>query len=381
MFHENTGEEASRSFLTQNVVQRSALTLDELALREGISILDLPNQLRKAATVFSTYAQHEYNLEDDILPSVDFIYQCWQASRSLPSGHALEQFAHTLDSFDTFLATYASASSFVTQVNLAQLFDRFIYKIVHNQKIMTVSNPSARSRNTFGVYSTQGEWVELPGYLLSQNVRDYVGTEILTEVIALRNTKQEDEIYHSTGSSSLPGIASQHALLSSALATERGEEPKVGEYITQSVSPYYLESGSRRLLCDIHASKKPETGYALARWFDEFHVTFGISIARQQAYLASQNSPHSLDTIELADISGEGIRLGSTVPLNVVTTIYVDFAHKSRVIAWAKVNCPSASVISYEAFEVMKRERVFPNYSQPRFTTEQLLQLSPTELS
>ncbi len=370
--------DASKTFLVQNVTPRLPLTLDNLALREDISVSSLPEHLRKASSALKEYAQTSYNLEDKMLPSLDFIYQCWQASRSLPPSHTLAKFAHTLDSFETFLATYMHATSSTTQVNLAQILDRFIYTNVHDQRILTVDDPSSRSRNEFGTYNTGGEWVELPQYLSSPHERDYVDTAVLREVIEKRNELTEAEVYHSTGSASLRGIASQQAILASRMASQRGEEPIVGEYLTYNIDQ--INPGARKELISVFAARHPKRGYALSRWFDEFHVTFGISIARQQAHLTKIKSPITLSQVELSDMTGEGIQLGPEIPLDAVSTIYVDFAHKDSMIAWTKSHCPNANVVSYEAFEVLQREREMPRYRQPQFTAEQLLQTSPVKL-
>lgn len=369
MTHKEPLPNTAEAFLRGNLIQRKLpVSLDDLAQQESLSVSELPSRLAQhVQSITAYYAAKPFNanvLDDALNPQIDFLYRIWHTSRNITPDHPFYSFARTLDSFEGFADTHLSHLTSNTHINLAKRINQFIYTTMHKQKLLEICSPEFPRYSTSGEYNTQGEWVRIPKHLTSETREEYVDKQILEEVISLRN-KLTDEplLFHSTGSASLDGIGQHEALLSSTEASLGHTPLKTGEI--------YEAQGTRRTLGSVYAAENMHRGYSLARWFDEYHVTFGISLSAQEAFLQKKYPDRVID---VTDWMNEGITIGPRVPLQHIRTVLVDFVQKGAMQTWADKYCPQALVISYEAFEILRRENISSEFADPRQTAEELLQ-------
>lgn len=143
--------------------------------------------------------------------------------------------------------------------------------------------------------------------------------------------------YHATNSAVLEGIARRKALVSSKIIVEAGEELQNGEV-----------SGERRWFHEqvFVYDDKISDGYGHPRWFDQYEVVFGISIAKQCQYLEATYQERGIWSLS------EGYEIGSQVPLKNLNFIAAPAAHIPKLRQWVQENCPEIPTTTRESLYI-----------------------------
>ena len=358
--YEYRGNEGG-SFLERLGQRRVSTTVEELCEREGCKIEELPSLVASKAQNIVYYCEENYRIVgSEINPQIDFLYQCYQATRDLPEDSGLSEFATSLESFDTFISNYAEGMSSGACGNLMSRIDRYIKKEAHTSRLIYED----LGKTHLG-YLSKVEWIPLP-YSFSV-LEDYVERGVVEEVINLQKAGYESpDLYHATGSAALDGIAEHNAILAANKAVKLGGEiVKTGEYsIKPSYDNFRIEDGEREygIYNLIYASDRPIIAYAIARWFDEFHVIFGLSKDKIAEYQKEHGG-------EIGGVVGVDFTIGSKVPLELVDVIYGEYISLDKLKEWQEKNAPQARVVSIEAGQLLR--------DRPEENWESLLRQEP----
>jgi hypothetical protein len=122
------------------------------------------------------------------------------------------------------------------------------------------------------------------------------------------NMTRANTLYHATGSAALDGIARRGAIISSGRAQELGENIETGEH-----RMFAIETG----LTGVNSTPWFNSDWCLARWFDEYHIVFG------------------LDT-DKVEVEREGVYtiLSPEVSIDAVKLVHTEDQFKTRVQSW-----------------------------------------------
>lgn len=324
-----------------DLVEREKLTLDQVCAREGMTVDKLPDRFKEVAADFRDYCVDSVSMSRSINPDIDFIYQCWQATRQLKPGHILYNFSKSLDSFDSFIQTYLPDTNSELRGKMIERIDMFRYYQMNVRRIIEVWDQEDRHADQDGIYEYLGEWVRLSGG--RDYYAKYADAAIIREVIEiLKSGGLPANLYHATGSAALDGIQRHGALLASHKAIEKGEVIKTGEAVTQSWKP-----GAGNVYTE---ESFEEFGYATVRWFDEFKVGFGTT---KDSVLKYRSGEKGKKDIWFHNLAGEGIRIGTDLPLRFITLLTTEYEHLDKLRAWARKNAPQAKIVSAEAISLI----------------------------
>lgn len=353
-FESEEKPESKTPLLLDLLEKREVPTLNKLCEENECTIEDLPGVFAKKTEEILNYCEKYSSVTDvELNPQIDFIYKSYAATRDISDTDNLSDFSKSLDSFDSFIDHHAKGASRKTIGNLIERIDVYTRTVVHPSRIIAVFPEGHRMHDKLSIYNFEGHWVPLPTES-SFVAEEYVEKDVLDEIIELQESNYtRPDLYHSTGSASLEGIAKHGAILSARKAVESGESVKTGEYNTYISRDGYSVSGGKEGLRSVYTSRILDTGYGVARWFNEHRVVFGISEERISKYLKE----HKGETdIRFEDYSGEGIAIGPEVPLDVVGVIYGDRLYLDELNEWKEKNAPQARVVSFEA-EYMLRTK------------------------
>ena len=343
-------EATSHSLLIGSLDVRDKPTIQGICRNEGSISQKLPDVFtRRTKDIINYCKENDYIVDDKLSPQIDFIYQCYASTRSSPPLH-LREFSRSLDSFDSFVAHYARRASRSTIGNLMERIDRFTRTTLHPRRVITVFPENHRMHEKTISYQLKGRWILLPSEFGSGE--EYVEKGVVEEILNLQKIgyKQPD-LYHTTGSASLEGIAKHGALLSARRAIESEEAVKTGEQNTYIGWEDHSQMGGKKGLASVYTSKFPHIGYSVARWFDEYHVIFGLSRERITTYIQAHNQPDD----RLKEFPKGEVRIGPEVPLELVDSIYGEHIYLKQLLEWKEKNAPQALVVSLEADDLLRR--------------------------
>jgi len=336
------------------LTRRPLLSLAEIAQKENVSVRQLPKAMKKHIQSIKEYMKTPSFTAAgrEIDPHIDFIFQSWQATRNLSRFHPLYSFAQTLDSFDTFFEAYFTENSTQHYGRLISLIDAFVREKFHPDKKIYVQKGHPERSYPSGLYNISGDWVRTD---LDYD-HMYVDRSIIEEAIAIGSLPQEPTFFHQSGSAILSSVGSIGEIVSGKKANALGLRLQTGESVTDA------SEGKIRQLNSVYASNYLQySGYERVRWFDEGHITFGISRQKLEDYYEQKTGVrptmmkkeyyiHDEDLQgHFIDAGKNGTLLGPEVPLTTVNAIYTERIYLDRIKEWAKQHAPQAQVISIEA--------------------------------
>lgn len=363
-FEQQFKTNGEKSLLVNSLEKRNLPTVEDVCRDENCNAEELPGLLAERTKDILDYCRkHSSIIDDELSPQIDFIYRCFASTRGTPASVDLSGFSKSLKDFESFIAQYAKGVPRRAIGNLMERIDRYTRAVVHPSRIITVFPENHRMHGKLSIYKSEGQWIQLPSES-DWSAREYVEMDVLEEIVNLQETGYtRPDLYHATGSASLSGIAKHKAILSARRARELGEDVKTGEYNTYIGWQDYSVSGGREGLSSIYTSRSPHTGYSIARWFDEYHLVFGLSIERIARYLKE----HKGETdIRFADFAGEGIRIGPEAPLELVDVIYGEHIYLDDLDRWKSKYAPHARIVSLEADELLRSRGEQDFYSSSR---------------
>lgn len=333
----------SGEFLDRNLTRQDPMTLAGLP---QVGVLD-PDSATKYLqnSADALYDNLDIRSVDNTLnPFLDSVYNLWAATRGLPPTNPLYEVAATLNTVDDFVGTYLPQVSRKFLVNFYHRVDRFVTTVQHPSRVIEVYPADLVNRPQQRSYSYQGRWVNIPPRSRIGASGIYAEEEVIREAAELKRIPRAN-FYHQTGSAALPGIAKHAALLSANQISKRGTTVKTGEYVS-SIDAYDNEPEDSNVVL---GSSGIARGYSLARWFDEFHVSFGINRQRLTDFLMKKG----VKIPRFEDWANEGIVLGNEVPLAAIDTLHSDSVYLPRIKEWSSRFCPGVTICSFEALELL----------------------------
>jgi len=345
---------ALRSLLKSGEVVASPQTLlTHKSLAQIASEFDVPvNRLEsKLKDVMAEFAAEESNSRprmashcrdrDEKMVLMDTLYNLFMLGNQRPLAAPWLQHVR---SFDEFLRHFCPQANQKVESGLIHHVGRFLN--THCQPMVLGKDELGRSWPDVGdagrVYGEPGQWMKLPDA--------WVERRVLKEALQLATNgfPRDDALFvHGSGSAAIQGIAETKAILGAQVLLERGGKVSTGEHVTGG------PCGHRNVYSS--TSGLAESGYTMARWFDETKITFGISQAKQREF----NKKRGLDRLSYENRLNEGILLGPEVPFKNIVAISAPKEQEARVRTWISRHCPHVQYVSFEAAKLLNSEDMF----------------------
>lgn len=210
-----------------------------------------------------------------------------------------------------------------------------------------------------GIYKAKGNWVEIDDMKDVDILQERAERGVLVEAGELLQCGiSKCDLFHSTGSEALKGMAVNSAILASEEARKRGILVGTGEYAT-SIGPVDSQKkpGEKRGASSIYASESSALnwGYAQVRWFDEYPVTLGMEQAEIIPLARSQGEKTTLEEIRLGYHRVEGIQIGREIPLKMIKLVIAPVMVSGQMRKWVGENCSQAQFATKEAVDLIDR--------------------------
>ena len=336
-----------------------ALSIDEIAKKNGVEIEDLEDKIRERAKQVADELKDACSCNEKYLEFVDTLYNLFLLSKE-KSVSKKYPWLSNFESFEKFVKNYCPEAKPNSQAYIGDHIDWFLnsefYISPKVNQTRTVSMPprdvyymrEEEKKNEIEMYLAEGDWVLMPEKKKYWNdLYMFVEKEVIIEIVNLvENGYEKPDLTHSSGSAALKGFSKHGSVLCAAEAQKRGEKIMTGEF-TSFVMRRDMESlsernGARNIYADKSGMPHFLRGYNTANWFDEYYVTLGIDKEKQEKYLKTRDE-------EIKDFGSEGMLIGSEVPLENINTVYYQKIYEQEVKKWVEENCPHVRIVSLEA--------------------------------
>lgn len=348
---------------------REIASPSQVAERRGTSLEGLEEVLKREVAECAEDLKTACSVDAKHLPLIADLHDLWFARKEQSEELAGLPWAGALDSLDALVAWFAPAATLHSRAYIGIHVEWFVKEYTGNPGELRIY-PSRKNlqggydftedeiKTPAEISAPKRDWVYMPGDAWNR-IETYLARPVLEEIVFLLESGYRPPDYsHASGSAALLGIADEGAIVNSLELLEKGKVPETGE------RSHYLSTDAevQRGLGSIYADKgDPQQGYNTLRWFDQYHISFGINRERQNAYMrttdvryedSSESEQLSYDTI-----MNEGTLIGRRVPLSAVQYVYAWQGRKSDAEEWAKAHCPHAQVIGLEAVHALHNFR------------------------
>jgi hypothetical protein len=347
------------------IYEKQPLALEEIARKEGCDIFNLETDIQTKVKRFADDMKKECSFPSrEYVGLIDSLYNLYLQSKNLDIVKE-NPWLNYFNSYNEFANHFCPEATPHSRAYIQKNIQRFVETIVNQEKII-----STHPNNWFGVnkdgfretYNNDKDWILLPDEYYNLGVYEFTDKEVITEIIELIKTKyHHSDFTHSSGSAALNGIEKKGAILSAQNIESEGIKVATGEHVSYVNSESGVPvAGGKYGLGSVYASSNgPLYGYHHLNWFDEHPIAFGINKQKQEDFLRQIGFKYEIFSSEdnpvlTMDLGGEGIKIGSQVPLNNVEIVYCWKKYQNDMEIWAKKNCPQAKLVSLEADEILR---------------------------
>lgn len=347
------------------ITYRTVESPAQIASRHGVLLEGLGDALKREVAECAEDLKTASSVDAKHLRLIADLHDLWRARKEGNPELNGRPWGDTLQSFDSFIGEFAPDVTLHARGWIGKHIEWFVREYTGSSGQLTIYPPrknleggrdftEEEIKTPAEIAPPERDWVYMPCGAWNR-IETYIARPVLEEIVFLLESGYRPPDYsHASGSAALKGIAEEGAIVNSLELLEMGKGLKTGE------KSHYMSTDAVELrgLGSIYTDKgDPRPGYNTLRWFDEYHVTFGINKERQSAYMRTTDVRYedSRDPEQLSydTIMNEGTLVGRRVPLDAIDYVYAWHGRKEDAEKWTKAHCPHAQVVALEAIHAI----------------------------